>query len=133
MNPQPGSTGEAPEGDAANLEYARKHTDLVLEKLADQLKRKKVDEGLLKDLGWTEAELRRFVERWQQRKAAAEQNQTKRAKRPSANWTMHCEAWVCIAASCSRVQSKKDTMRDLQEGYQRDRCRLNIKERLRAL
>ena len=28
---------------------------------------------MLKELGWSEAELKRFVDRWQQRKAAAEQ------------------------------------------------------------
>ena len=33
-----------------------------------------MDDELLKELGWSEAELKRFVERWQQRKAAAEQN-----------------------------------------------------------
>ena len=31
VNPQMSITGEAPEGDAANLEYARKQTDLVVE------------------------------------------------------------------------------------------------------
>ena len=44
-----------------------------MSKLADQLNRKKVDDDLLKELGWSEADLKRFVDRWQQRKAAAEQ------------------------------------------------------------
>ena len=33
-------TGSAPEGDAANLEYARKQTDLVLDKLAESIEQK---------------------------------------------------------------------------------------------
>lgn len=59
-------------GDEANLEFARKKTDLVLDQLADQLDKQQVDEELLDRLGWNEADLRRFVERWKQRKAAAE-------------------------------------------------------------
>ncbi|TWT77544.1 hypothetical protein Pla123a_22050 [Posidoniimonas polymericola] len=58
-------------GDDANLRYAREKTDLVLEKLSDQLKEEEVDPELLDRLGWNEDQLRRFVERWNQRKEAA--------------------------------------------------------------
>src|SRR5207248_5541766 len=74
VNPQPTTTGVTPEGDEANLEYARKQTDLVLEKLSDQLNRKKVDDRLLKELGWTQEDLSRFVARWRQRKEAAQRD-----------------------------------------------------------
>jgi hypothetical protein len=47
----------------ANLDYARKATDLILNRLQGQLSRGKVDEKLLKELGWTKDEVRRFVER----------------------------------------------------------------------
>ncbi len=47
----------------ANVDYARKATDLMLNRLQGQLSRGKVDEKLLKDLGWTKDEVRRFVER----------------------------------------------------------------------
>ena len=67
-----GQRGE-PGGDEANLDFARKKTDLLLENLADQLKQKKVDQDLLDRLGWTEQDLRRFVARWQSRKQAAQQ------------------------------------------------------------
>ena len=89
----PLSSGTAPKGEAANLEYARKQTDLVLEKLSEQMKRKKVDKDLLKKLGWSEDDLRKFVDRWQDRKKAAERT-TSRATRRSASWTKRCEAWV---------------------------------------
>jgi hypothetical protein len=69
-SPSP-SDGVVPEGDPANLDYARKQTDLVLDKLSDQLRRKQIDKNLLEQLGWSEDDLRRFVARWQERKAAA--------------------------------------------------------------
>ncbi len=47
----------------ANVDYARKATDLMLNRLQGQLSRGKMDEKLLKDLGWTKDEVRRFVER----------------------------------------------------------------------
>src|SRR5262249_46809100 len=73
-NPSSSIKGETPDGDAANLDYARKQTDLVLDKLSDQLNKNKVDDHLLKELGWNRDDLRRFVERWQQRKEAAQKN-----------------------------------------------------------
>ena len=47
----------------ANVDYARKATDLMLNRLQGQLSRGKMDEKLLKDLGWTKDEVRRFVDR----------------------------------------------------------------------
>ncbi len=65
--------GGEPGGDEANLEFASQKTDLLLDTLADQLKKKQVDPDLLDRLGWTEADLRHFVTRWQSRKQAAQQ------------------------------------------------------------
>lgn len=59
-------------GDKANLDYARKQTELVLERLEDQLRRKEVDRRLLDELGWTEGDLERFVERWRSRRQRAQ-------------------------------------------------------------
>jgi collagen type III alpha len=56
----------------ANLDYAKHATDLVLNRLAGQLSRGKVDQKLLDELGWTKDELRRFVERMR-RAAQSEQ------------------------------------------------------------
>ncbi|MBN1853377.1 MAG: hypothetical protein JW829_11660, partial [Pirellulales bacterium] len=58
--------------DEANLDYAQKQTNLILDRLSDQLQKRSVDEELLKKLGWSEDDLRRFVERWTQRKRAAQ-------------------------------------------------------------
>lgn len=73
-NAQSASSSESGQlgADAANLEYARQQTNLVLEGLDQQLAKKQVDRELLKNLGWTEAELQRFVDRWKDLKARAE-------------------------------------------------------------
>lgn len=63
-----GST-DVPEGDQANLDYARKATDLVLERLRDQ--RDKPDPELLKRLHWSPQDLRDFLARWEDLKKAA--------------------------------------------------------------
>ncbi|MFM8253577.1 MAG: hypothetical protein ACKOBW_18475, partial [Planctomycetota bacterium] len=68
----PGRTfagAETPEGDAVNLDYARRATDLVLDYLKDQ--KDKPDRELLDRLGWTPDELARFVDRWEKMKQAS--------------------------------------------------------------
>ncbi len=68
----PPPAGETQPGDEANLEYAKKQTDLILDKLSDQLKKKQIDESLLEKLGWSQDELRRFVDRWKNLKSQAD-------------------------------------------------------------
>ncbi len=51
------------EGEAANLEYNKQATELVLKRLKDGLERGDVDPELLEQLGWTEAEMKRFADR----------------------------------------------------------------------
>jgi hypothetical protein len=60
-------------GDAANQDYANRATDLVLDKLKDQLKKGEPDEALLDKLQWTKQDLERFVKRWEEMKANARQ------------------------------------------------------------
>jgi hypothetical protein len=64
--------GGDPGGDEANLDYAREATDLVLNRLKDQLDRQQVDQELLDELGWSRDDLARFVERWENLKGAAQ-------------------------------------------------------------
>ena len=67
-----GADGTRPncaEADEANLEYARKATDLVLERLKDQ--QQDPDPELLKSLGWTKEEMQQFIARWEELKRAA--------------------------------------------------------------
>lgn len=126
----PRSTGTAPEGDQANLDYARKQTDLVLEKLSDQLNGKEVDKDLLKKLGWSEDELRKFVDRWRDRKQAAER---KDEAGDSAKRELD-EALRSLGlrrGPLKQGQVRDDSMRDLREGY-RGPVPLEYQERLRA-
>ncbi len=53
-----------PGAEAANLEFARKQTQLALEYLKDHVD--KPDSNLLEQLGWSEAEAQRFIEQWEQ-------------------------------------------------------------------
>ena len=62
--PQPPPPGEIEPGDEANLDYAKKQTDLIIDKLDEQMKKKQLDEELLEKLGWSKDEMRRFVDRW---------------------------------------------------------------------
>ncbi|MCU0961144.1 MAG: hypothetical protein MUF48_13645 [Pirellulaceae bacterium] len=55
--------------DAVNLDYARRATDLVLERLRQD--QKEPDPALLESLGWSAEDLRRFVARWEELKRAA--------------------------------------------------------------
>ena len=60
---------EGPGGDDANLEYARKATDLVLEYLRDQ--KRQTDPELLEKLGWSQQDVEKFLKRWDQMKKNA--------------------------------------------------------------
>jgi len=64
-SPGKGSASSGPTADAANLDYARKATDLALEHLKDELNKEQPDPALLKKLGWTRDELENFVRRWE--------------------------------------------------------------------
>jgi hypothetical protein len=63
-----------PVGDEGNLEYAGKQTDLVLDRLENQLKEREVDQDLLDKLGWSEEDLKKFVGRWRNLKQAAQRD-----------------------------------------------------------
>jgi hypothetical protein len=52
--------------DEANLEYARKATDLAIRRLRDDLEKGEADAELLKRLGWSRGDLENFVKRWEQ-------------------------------------------------------------------
>jgi hypothetical protein len=122
----PAAGGSAPEGDAANLEYARKQTDLVLENLAEQLKRKRVDQKMLDRLGWSEDDLRAFVERWQRRKEAARNANPARRELDEALRSLGLRR-----GTLRQGPLPQDAERDLHEGY-RGPVPAEYQERLRA-
>ena len=98
------------------MDYARKQTDLVLDKLSDQLNKNKVDDRMLRGLGWTRDDLRRFVERWQQRKDAAQHDDPpgEAAKRELD------DALRSLGLQREKLQQnavQKDSMRNLKQGY----------------
>ena len=60
---------EEPGSDKANLEYARKATDMTLEYLKNQ--KDSPDPELLDKLGWTKEEMNSFIQRWERMKRSA--------------------------------------------------------------
>ena len=69
--PQKWQPGQDPSEDPANLEYAKKATDLVLEKLKNQMAKGSVDQELLDKLGWSKQDMENFLHRWEKMKADA--------------------------------------------------------------
>lgn len=122
---------EAEPGDEANLEYARRQTELTLEKLSDQLRNKEVDQKMLDKLGWSEDDLKKFVERWQQRHAAAKQDDPQ-AKSARQELDQALKSLGLRPRELSaKTEREQDTMRDLQEGN-RGKTPLEWQEWLRA-
>lgn len=72
-NGQQMQAGEDRPADDPNLNYAKKATDLILEKLKDQVDSGQPDQELLDKLKWTEDDLRKFVKKWDELKQAAKQ------------------------------------------------------------
>ena len=62
--PPPREPADGPTEDAANLEYAKKATDLALEYLKDQLAKGEPDQELLDELQWSREDMERFVKQW---------------------------------------------------------------------
>ena len=110
--PQPGS-GE-PGGDEANLDYARRETELILNKLADMLNRKKVDPELLDQLGWTPNELKQFVDRWKSRKEEANQSASDSAANDFWNNALRSLGFKPDSPGKGTLQ-RDDTLRDVRD------------------
>ena len=62
-----GDGGAIPQGDKANLEYAKQAANLVLKRLQKELERGEVDPDLLEELGWSDGDMKKFVNRLQER------------------------------------------------------------------
>ncbi len=125
----PPPEGEAQPGDDANLDYARKQTDLILDRLENQLNKQDVDKSLLEKLGWTQDELRRFVDRWKNLKTQADANPDSAEASQKLN-----EALRSLGLGRKRrtgYQSKiaKDKLRDLRDAY-RGRVPLEYQEQV---
>jgi hypothetical protein len=128
----PGAEQEAQEGDAANLEYAHQQTDLILNRLSDQLNRARVDPKLLNKLGWSPQELQRFVNRWKNLKSLAagtgDQAQAAQAELNAALRSLGLRKDRHIRYDSTHA---KDNLRDLRDTY-RGRVPADYLERVRA-
>ncbi|MEO1497555.1 MAG: hypothetical protein AAFV43_10435 [Planctomycetota bacterium] len=125
--PQRDATGsDAEDGDEANLDYARQQTELTLDKLADQLANGEADRELLDKLGWSEQDLRRFVDRWRGRQRRAARSQDGAAELDSALRSLGLRPDGPTAGPAAR----DDTLRDLREGV-RTPAPPALRERLR--
>jgi hypothetical protein len=58
-----------PDGEAANLDYTRKATDMAIDYLEDQ--KHNPDPELLKKMNWSKNDLNKFVDKWKQLKTTA--------------------------------------------------------------
>jgi hypothetical protein len=122
--PQPDAPDQE---DEANLKFAQEQTDLVLNRLDEQLSKKQVDRNLLDRLGWNEDELRRFVERWHGLKAKGADGSTNE----ELNAALRSLGLRPGGPQRIRAAAKADKLRDLNEGY-RSRAPLEYADRVRA-
>jgi collagen type III alpha len=129
-SPPEAETGE-PGGDEANLDYARMQTDLVLNRLSDQLEKQQVDEQMLDMLGWNREDLRRFVDRWNGLKSnATGQDDKAQAAQQELNAALRSLGLSKKNRIRYRSQVSQDQLRDLQDAYQ-DRTPADLIERVR--
>jgi hypothetical protein len=126
-NPEPPPPGELEPGDAANLDYARKQTDLVLDRLNEQLEKQQVDQDLLKKLGWTEEELRQFLARWKNLKAEAAQDEGKEQELDNTLKSLGLNN----RRTGFQSNTVKEQLRQLQDSY-RGQTPLEYEDQVRA-
>jgi hypothetical protein len=103
-----------PGGDAANLEYARKATDLALEHLRDQLEKGEPDQKLLDELGWSRDDLQKFLQRWETMKQRAETANDK-SERRELDATLRSLGLQPRGTTLSGNRTAQDTQRGLKE------------------
>ncbi len=128
-SPPPG--GELEPADEANLDYARKQTDLVLDTLEEQLRKKQVDEELLEKLGWTADELKRFVDRWKNLKdQAAGGGPNAQQAQDELDTALRSLGIDPNRRSGFNSRNAKDKLRDLRESF-RGRTPLEYQELMR--
>lgn len=96
--------------DDPDLEHARKATDLILKRLKDQ--ETNPDPELLEKMNWTQEDLKRFLQRWEEMKRRAMQGD-QQAKREYENALR--SLGLAPAARRRDLQAKRDTMHGLSE------------------
>jgi hypothetical protein len=97
---------ELPSGDKANLDYAKRATDLALDHLRNQLKNGKPDQELLDRLGWSKDDLQKLLTRWETMQREAQQTGPKGAK-AKANFEEAVQSLGIRPPSAARRASTK--------------------------
>jgi hypothetical protein len=131
LPPRPPSGNKGPVADEGNLEYARKQTDLVLDRLENQLKDQNVDQDLLDKLGWSEDDLKKFVDRWKNLKQAAQRDGAGSAAQRSLNDALGALGLKRQAFSRAGGEVPTDDVRNLRDAA-RTRTPLEWEEEVRA-
>ncbi|HWB08431.1 MAG TPA: hypothetical protein VG826_04375 [Pirellulales bacterium] len=105
-----------PGGDDPNQEYARKATDLALDRLKDQLAKDKPDQELLDKLKWSQEDLERFVQQWDRLKKAADESGPKGdAARQELDDALRSLGLRPRGSSLTGGQKRDDKLRNLRE------------------
>ncbi len=130
LSPPP--EGEQAGADDPTVEFANKQTDMVLDKLEDQLAKKDVDRELLDKLGWNQDELRRFVDRWKNLKTeAAGTGEEAADARRKLDDALRSLGLGKPGDRGFRSVTAKDRLRKLQDSY-RGRVPLEFQDEVRA-
>ncbi|MFM7073980.1 MAG: hypothetical protein ACKO38_19510 [Planctomycetota bacterium] len=120
--------GPVAEGDAANLDYANRATDLVLDYLKDQ--KDAPNQELLDRLGWSADDLRKFVNRWETLKRGA--NEPDPAARRELSDSLRSLGLRPAADRRRSVNAANDTLRGNRDAGGRSDPPAKYQERFNA-
>ena len=105
------------QADPLNNDYAQRATDLALESLQEQMAKHKVDPELLEKLNWSQDDMQRFVDRWQQLKRdAAKQGPEGDAARKKLDDTMERLGAARRGLTINSRENGPDKVQRLREG-----------------
>ncbi len=102
--------------DKANLEYARRASDLAISHLKDELAKDQPDPELLDKLGWTRDDLENFIKRWDEmRQNSQAPDERGQASRRELDDTLRSLGLRPRATSLRANDARNDKVRGLRE------------------
>lgn len=114
------SASEVAPGDDPNLKFAQEQTELVLNRISDQLAKDNVDQEMLDKLRWNKQELQRFLGRWRNLKSQAERpGDAGEAARQELSDALKSLGWSRERQQRFQVDGRADKLRDLRTGVDR--------------
>ncbi|MDZ4852711.1 MAG: hypothetical protein SGI77_25760 [Pirellulaceae bacterium] len=117
----------SPESVAAETEYARRATDMVLKALERQ--RDQPDSELLKQMGWNKEQLQAFLDRWKRARDQAAKDPNKKREYDEA---LRSLGLVPSSAQSKTADGRDDKLRGLNEEGLRVRPPESLRERYEA-